>query len=152
MYVKVAEYMDVKDISKAREKHHIFKTKNVFKDLIYTEYQATISEELPRLTLKLVTILFEVQAHQTKILADAIHTYNGIILISLLIFSVNMIIGIGRLTFELYQIYCRRKKKSIKNRKCLRLLLKYLASEIRTIDQPLGMDLNQLERVEEINE
>ena len=150
---KIAKYKDIVDISKGKDKHPILDVKAIFKDLVYTDYQATITEDIPRLTLKFVTILIEEQAHQTKTLEDALHTYNGIIIISLIIFTINMLIGIGRLSFELYQAYCTKEKRTVKHRRRVRVLLNDLSREIRNLGSPEEMDLNQLERrLEEVNE
>ena len=64
-----------------------------------------------------------------------------------------MLIGIGRLSFELYQQLCTKEKRSMKHKRRVRVLLNDLAREIRSLGSPEEMDSNQLERrLEEVND
>ena len=151
MFEQIANYEGIKDISKATLENPIFNVKMIFEDLLYMVYTADIEKELPRITLKLITILLEKQSKYAKTLREAIETYNSIVMVSLLISGINMCISIGHLVYELYKGYCTKETRTRRHQPRIRNLLQDLGRELRNIRPPENEELRDLERrLEEI--
>ena len=147
MWENIAKYEGFSDIHINQKDHPLLKIKNLYGDLLYAEKDTDISKEIPSLTLKHVMIVLERQEYHLKQFREAVDQYNQIILVSLLLFSINLTISVIRLGLLVYDKYLTKDSRAQRKERKTKALLQDLTQLLIRLNPPdEGISLNEVEQ------
>ena len=117
-YEQITHTVGVNDITSTKaHKQPIFRqTEKIFGKLLTAPVTTVLAEEVPELTLKLMTIAIHNQLKAHEDLKEAILHFNGVCSLAFLIFTINLLITIVRNVWYVYERFCTPRARAERRR------------------------------------
>ena len=108
MYLDLTMILGVNDLGSFNaKKHPIFRTtESLFGKLMMAPMSTPISKEIPELNIKLTGIILINQIQIQKDLKNAVSFFQGVVGFAMVLFCLNLLINLTRLTYSCYHNFC----------------------------------------------